>query len=59
MASVVNAARAGQPTPSVEAFEVGPAAGQKTQAMVTTVSDPIRGKIMASAGALNNSLALP
>jgi hypothetical protein len=60
MATVVNAARAGQPTPSVEAFEVGPAAGQKTQAMVTTtVSDPIHGKIMASAGALNNSLALP
>ena len=40
---------------SVEAFEVGPAAGFRA----TTVTVPLRGRIMASTGALNNSLTLP
>jgi len=34
--------------------------GQKVASNVpTTVVDPLHGKVMASAGALNNSLALP
>lgn len=60
MANVVNAAptiRIGQ---TIEAFQIGPAAGPRTHGDVgTTVSRPVGGKIMASAGALNNSLALP
>jgi hypothetical protein len=55
LADVVNATPvAGQ---SVEAFQVGPARGRSGPA--TTVTDPLHGKVMASAGALNNSLALP
>jgi hypothetical protein len=55
LADVVNATPvAGQ---SVEAFQVGPARGRSGPA--TTVTDPLHGKVLASAGALNNSLALP
>ena len=47
---------------TVEAFEIAPAAagvGAKSQGGPTTVNDPLGGKIMASAGPLNSSLALP
>jgi hypothetical protein len=60
MADAVNATRSAATTQSVEAFEVGAPPGAKTRIMTsTTVSDPLQGKVMASAGALNNSLALP
>lgn len=60
MAKVVNATRIIPAGQSVEAFEIGPASGARNQtAAGATVSDPLHGKVMASAGALNNSLALP
>jgi hypothetical protein len=60
MANVVNAAPTVVTGQTVEAFQVGPTPGPRAQGGTgTTVSDPLRGKIMASAGALNNSLALP
>jgi len=60
MANVVNAAPIAQGGQTVEAFQVGPAPGGRARgASGTSVSDPLGGKIMASAGALNNSLALP
>jgi hypothetical protein len=60
MANVVNATRLGPIGQSVEAFQVGPSSGPKTQTVAaTTVADPIKGKVMASAGPLNSSLALP
>jgi hypothetical protein len=59
MANVVNAVRTLPAGQSVEAFEVGPSSGPRNSASPTTVSDPLHGKVMASAGALNNSLALP
>ena len=60
MANIVNTTRTGPAAQSVEAFQVGPSPGPKAQATATTtVSDPLHGKIMASAGPLNNSLALP
>jgi len=57
MANVVNATRNGTTGQTVEAFQVGPTAGPAKPG--TTVADPLHGKIMASAGALNNALALP
>jgi hypothetical protein len=60
MANVVNAVRTAPAGQSVEAFEVGPLSGPRNSASAgTTVSDPLHGKVMASAGPLNNSLALP
>jgi hypothetical protein len=45
---------------TVEAFEVGPTPGTKTEANAgTVVADPLGSKILASAGPLNSSLALP
>ena len=60
MANVVNAAPAAAVGQTVEAFQVGPTPAARAQGSSgTTVADPLHGKIMASAGALNNSLALP
>lgn len=60
MANVVNAAATVPAGQTVEAFQVGPTPGQRVQGgSGTTVADPLHGKIMASAGPLNNSLALP
>jgi len=57
MASIADTARPGPANKSVEAFQVG--AEQTAKQAATTVSDPLRGKILASSGPLNNSLALP
>lgn len=60
MAHVVNSAPAVSAGQTVETFQIGPAPGPRAQGgSGTTVSEPLHGKIMASAGALNNSLALP
>jgi hypothetical protein len=61
MAEAVNATRTIPAGQTVEAFEVGPsAAGAKAApGRGTTVAEPLRGKVMASIGALNNRLALP
>ena len=59
MANAVNAARAIPDGQSVEAFQIGPTSGPRQAGPGSTVSDPLHGKVMASAGALNNSLALP
>lgn len=58
LANVVNAAPTVVTGQTVEAFQVGPTPGPRGGAG-TTVTDPLHGKVMASAGALNNSLALP
>ena len=62
MADAVNAAPGiAAARVSVEAFQIGPTPGAKTQASAasTTVADPLHGKILASAGPLNSNLALP
>jgi hypothetical protein len=60
MASVVHAAPVAPAGQTVEAFQIGPTPGARTQGGPgTTVADPLHGKIMASVGPLNNSLALP
>jgi len=60
VANVVNSAPASRVGQTVEAFQIGPTPGPRTPSSTgTSVSDPLHGKIMASAGALNNSLALP
>jgi hypothetical protein len=60
MANVINSVRTVPAGQTVEAFEIGPASGPRNPANAgTTVADPLHGKVMASAGALNNSLALP
>jgi hypothetical protein len=60
MASVIRQTPAAPAAQSIEAFEVGPTPGQKTEANAgTKVTDPLQGKIMASAGPLNGALALP
>jgi hypothetical protein len=60
MASVIRQTPAAPTGQSIEAFEVGPTPGQKTEANAATkVTDPLQGKIMASAGPLNGALALP
>ena len=60
MSNLVTAARTNIVSQSIEAFLVAPVTGQKVASNVpTTVVDPLHGKVMASAGALNNSLALP
>jgi hypothetical protein len=61
MADAVNAAPGiAAARVSVEAFQIGPTQGAKTEASAaTTVADPLHGKILASAGPLNSNLALP
>ncbi len=60
MANIVSSTPAKVAGQTIEAFQVGPAPGPQAQGRsITTISDPLHGKIMASAGALNNSLALP
>jgi hypothetical protein len=60
MANLIREAPTGPTVQStVEAFEIAPAAGAKAQSSPTTVNEPLGGKIMASAGALNSALALP
>lgn len=60
MANVVNAAPTVPTGQTVEAFQVGPRPGSRARGSSgTSVSDPLGDKIMASAGPLNNSLALP
>jgi hypothetical protein len=60
VASVLNAAPANQSGQTVEAFQIGQTRGPNTSDGATTsVADPLRGKIMAGAGPLDNSLALP
>jgi hypothetical protein len=60
MANLIREAPTGPTAQStVEAFEIAPAAGAKAQSSPTTVNEPLGGKIMASAGALNSALALP
>jgi len=56
----INSARTDAVRQSVETFQVGlPSASRSRDAATATISDPLRAKIMASTGALNNSLALP
>lgn len=55
LANVVDTATVAQAGRTVEAFQIGPT----RTGSGTTVADPLHGKIMASAGPLNNSLALP
>jgi hypothetical protein len=58
--SVLNAAPASQSGQTVEAFQIGQTNGPRTlDGPTTSVADPLRGKIMAGAGPLANSLALP
>jgi hypothetical protein len=65
MANVVNSTPVSQAGQSVEALLIspsqpGPAPGAKTPAnAATAVSDQLGGKILASAGPLNSTLALP
>lgn len=60
MAHVIQSARTGPAKQSVETFRVGsPSTSGSRDALTATISDPLRGKIMASSGALNTSLALP
>jgi hypothetical protein len=60
MANVVYAAANVPAGHTVEAFQIGPTAGPRAQGNAgTSVADPLHGKVMASVGALNNSLALP
>jgi hypothetical protein len=60
LTSVIRRAPTEVANPSIDAFEIGPTAGPKTRASAaTTVPEPLRGKIVASAGPLNGSLALP
>lgn len=60
LANVIRRVPAGTPNTSIDAFEVGPTPGPKIQtSAATAVPEPLRGKIVASAGPLNGSLALP
>ena len=60
MANVVNAAQTAPAGQTVEAFQIGPNPGPRAKGgSGTTVAEPLHGKILASAGPLNNSLALP
>ena len=61
LANVVNAPSSGPAAgQTVEAFQIGPTPGVSTRSGAgKSVADPLHGKIMASVGALNNSLALP
>jgi hypothetical protein len=60
LANVIRRVPAGTANPSIDAFEVGPTPGPKIQtSAATTVSEPLNGRIVASAGPLNGSLALP
>jgi hypothetical protein len=55
--SVLDAEPAHQSGQTVEAFQIGQTKGGR--GATTSVADPLRGKIMAGAGPLDNSLALP
>jgi hypothetical protein len=57
--SVLDAAPANQSGQTVEAFQIGQTKGHTLDGATTSVADPLRGKIMAGAGPLDNSLALP
>jgi hypothetical protein len=55
---VIDAAPASQARQTVEAFQIGQTKGPQDGA-TNSVADPLRGKIMAGVGPLDNSLALP
>jgi hypothetical protein len=58
--SVLDAAPASGSGQTVEAFQIGPTKGAHTaDGAATSVADPLRGKILAGAGPLDNSLAMP
>jgi len=60
LATVIRGVPDGSPAPSIEAFQIGPQTGPNNQKVAsTTVPEPLKGKIMASAGPLNSVLALP
>jgi len=60
VANVVYAAATVPTGQTVEAFQIGQTSGPRAQGSSgTSVADPLHGKVMASVGALNNSLALP
>ena len=58
--SVRDAASANNAGPTVEAFQIGPTTGAHTSDGATaSVTDSLRGKIVAGGGPLDTSLALP
>jgi hypothetical protein len=58
--SVLEAESAGRAEQTIEAFPIGFAKASRTPVGAFTAAvDPLRGKIMAGAGPLDNSLALP
>jgi hypothetical protein len=60
VASVLDAALASSPEQMAEAFQIGPTNGAHTpDGPATRVADPLREKILAGVGPLDNSLALP
>ena len=60
VAELINSVRNQTAKQLAEAFQVGsPSSSKIRDAATVVVSEPLRGKIMASSGALNNSLVLP